>query len=95
MVVHFINSGLINLDELHFMYKTIWDKRVHLLLSTISTTCRGLRWQQDLLRKILSFTHSYPYGIDVDWGILEMMGSHQIKLENDTNRAHWKDVTMQ
>ena len=74
------------------MYKTIWDKRVHLLLSAISTACRGLRWQQDLIRKILSFTYPYPYGIDLDWGILEMLGEHQIKLEKGTNRAQWKDV---
>ena len=71
------------------MYKTIWDKRVHLLLSAISAACRGLRWQQDILRKILSFAHPFPYGIDVDWGILEMLGPRRIKLENSTNKAHW------
>ena len=69
------------------MYKTILDKRVHFLLSTISAACRSLRWQQDLLRKILTFAHPYPYGIDPDWGILEMFGSQQVELEAGTNLA--------
>ena len=75
------------------MYKTIWQKRVKLLLFSIASACRALRWKEDVLRKILTFAHPHPYGIEPNWGMLEMFGSKTVELDKKTKIAVWKNWT--